>query len=304
MAISLSVLLIKMPNTEAATCSSSPCNTTFRVNVRETLAVQVGVPSSWATGDANQFLRNPLSVNVTTNNANGFTVSMYSKTSTNLTHTTVSGATIPTLSTAYTRSSFPANYWGYSLDDTNAGSGSSTYNPLKTSSNPITILTGAAGTTSGSKVVYFGAKANSSKAAGTYTNTIVINVVTGAINTNNPITPANPAKPNSTLNTATYSAAPTGSASGSTVYTYTGSSSGTNTLTTEVSEGNNVSAYSGYTPPQGVVEDTEMNVSNGSTLAATLATTASVAAASGMFFFIAAKRREDDDDEDTPQDVI
>ena len=304
------------PDTEAANCTSSPCNTTFQVNVRETLAVQISTPTSGATGDINQFLRNKVSVNVTTNSTGGFTASMYSKTSTNLAHKTLSGTTIPTLTSNITRSSFPVNRWGYSLSsssldgktygETDAGNNSSRYYPLvSTSGSPIKLIVASAGTTTGSQDIYFGAKADATKPAGTYAGTVVISVVTGTIdNSTNPITPSNPATPNPTPNTATYTAAPTGSSNGSTVYTYSSTSGSVATTTTEVSEGNNVRAYSGYTPPQGVIEDTEMNIANSSTLAATLATTASLAAASGMFFFIAAKRRGDDDDEDEQQDVI
>lgn len=307
---------INISKAEAETCTSSPCNTTFQVNVRETLAVQISTPGSWATGNVNEFLRNKVSVDVSTNNANGFTASMHSNSSTDLVNNDLSTATIPTLAGTSTRGSFPTNKWGYSLSaasldgntygETDAGNNSSVYHPLTTStSTPIKILEAGAGVTTGSQNIYFGAKADSTTPAGTYENTVVISVVTGTVDSNtNPITPSNPATPNSTTNTATYTAAPTGHAtSGSTTYTYTRSSTSggvtTNTTTTEISEGDNTSSYVGYTPPQGVTEHTEMNVSgNGSPLAATLATTASIAAASGLLFFIAAKRRKDDDDEE------
>ncbi|MBR3236149.1 hypothetical protein IKF92_00495 [Candidatus Saccharibacteria bacterium] len=321
----LALPFVSLPKAEAETCTTNPCNTTFEVNVRETLAVQITTPAEGATGDVNDFLRNKVSVDVSTNNANGFTASMYSTTkyasagsnATDLTNNAVNTATIPTLSSYSTRSDFPTNRWGYSLGsasldgntygETDAGSGSSRYYPLTAStSTPIKILEGATGVTTGSQNVYFGAKADTTKPAGTYENTVIISVVTGAIDSNtNPITPVNPATPNQTENTATYTAAPTGHATnGSTTYTYrrantSGGVTVSNTTTTEVSEGNNVSAYAGYTPPQGVVQNTESNVSGGnSPLAAALATTASVAATSGLFFFVAAKRRKDDDDDE------
>ena len=295
--------------TTAVTCTTSPCNTTFEVNVKETLSVAITTPTEWATGDADEFLRNKVSIDVTSNNASGFTASMFSQDTTNLTNTTRSTVTIPTLGSYSVKSSFPANYWGYSLGsgntgtsitygETDAGNNSSRYYPLATSSSPIKILTG---TSSGSQDIYFGAKANMSQASGTYAGTVIISVVTGTINNNtNPITPTNPANPSSNEGVASYTAAPTGGPNGSTVYTYTrtNSSAHTSTTTTQVSDGNNVSSYNGYQPPQGAIENTISKVVSESSLAASLATTASVAAATGTFFFILAKRKEDEEDEE------
>ena len=294
---------------EAITCANATCDTTFEVNVRETLSVSVTTPTNWATGDVNTFLRNTINVNVSTNNSNGFTASMYSQGTTNLTNTTRNTETLPTLTSgsSYTCSSaacsaFPANYWGYSLDDT---SYTGTYRPMvSTSSSPITLISAAAGTSTGSQDVYFGAKADANKVAGTYAGTVIISVVTGVIDNNtNPVTPTNPATPGNTENVAQYTPSPTGGANGSTVYTYSrtsgSGSSATSTTTTQVSDGNNVSSYDGYQAPQGVIEDVSSSISEGSSLVSGLATTASVAAATGMFFlFILAKRKEDDEDEE------
>ncbi len=317
--VASSAFLFYTPRIDAAACTTSPCDTKFQVNVRETLAVQITTPTSGATGDINEFLRNKVSMTVTTNSTGGFTASMYSKTNTNLAHETLSDTTIPTLASYSTRSAFPANRWGYSLstgsyiggsssyNDTDAGNSSSRYYPLvSTSSSPLTILDGAAGTTTGSQDIYFGAKANATKPSGTYANTVVISVVTGTINPDtNPITPTNPATPVPS-GYSVYRDAPVGhSTSGTTTRTVVTSTSDTTTTTTEVSEGN--TSPTGeiiYTPSQGVIEETEANIASNSTLAATLATAATLAASSGMFFFIAAKRREDDDDEDEQQDVI
>lgn len=281
--------------------------TTFQVNVKESLTVAVSTPSTWASGNVDTFLRNTVNVNVSTNNANGFTASMYSRNTTDLTNTAKSTETLPTLSSSYTCTNancpaFPANYWGYSLND---GSNTGTYNPMTSStSSPITLISAAAGTSTGSQDVYFGAKANVNKAAGTYAGTVIISVVTGVIDSStNPVTPTNPATPNSTDNTATYASSPTGGANGSTTYTYRNTSSGVTTTTTQVSDGDNTSAYNGYTPPQGVTDNTIAEVTDGSSSLATgLATTAAVAATSGLLFFIIAKRRDEDDDEE--EDVI
>ena len=302
----------------AVPCSTSPCNTTFEVNVKETLSVSITTPTNWAQGDTGEFLRNKVSLNVSSNTASDFTASMYSQDTTDLTNTLRNTETLSTLSSSSVRSSFPANRWGYSLGsgtisgsttvygETDAGNNSSNYYPLVSTSNaPIKILTGTA---SGSQDIYFGAKANTATASGTYAGTVIISVVTGTIDpTTNPTTPTNPATPSTPGGAASYSGTGTttgGTTNGATTYTYARSAgsgaSATNTTTTQVSDGDNRSAYEGYTPPQGVVEKvfTESNINSASSLAAGLATTASVAAATGMFFFILAKRKEDDEDEE------
>lgn len=290
-------------------------NTTFNVNVKESLSVSITAPSEYARGDAGEFLRNQVNLSVSTNNANGFTASMYSQNNTNLTNMLESTETIPTLASYSTRSSFPANSWGYSLGtgtisgetrtygETEAGNNSSRYYPLTTSTTtPIKILTG---TSTGEQQIFFGAKSDLTKSSGTYTGTVIISVVTDVIDSNNPITPTNPAEPNNTNEVAAFTSAPTGStSSGSTTYTYrrTNSSTGTTTTTTQVSEGDNVSAYQGYTPPQGVIENSLSNVYDGGTpLASALAATSASAAAAGMFFFILAKRKDEDEEEEEQQ---
>ena len=243
---------------------------------------------------------------------------MYSEDTTNLTNASNSSVVIPTLSSSTTRSAFPANKWGYSLNDTAAGSGSSNYNAMSTSA--ITLITANAGTYSGSQDIYFGAKADMSQAAGTYTGTVIISVVTGTINENtgndnsNPTTPTNPATPDNS-GTPTYNSVtggtdntPTGVGvstidgtlpgsggtrySGTTTYTSVSTSDSVTTTTTQITGGDNTDAYSS---PQGVMNS---NISSGTNLSTALATTAVVAAASGAFFFIAAKRRDDDDDDE------
>lgn len=302
--------------------------TTFEVNVVESLSVSVTTPSTWASGNVDSFLRNGINVSVASNNASGFKASMQSSGSTDLTNTTNNTITIPTLTASTARSSFPANRWGYSLDDTSAGSDSSTY--LAMSTSPIQLLNESSAST-GNRDVYFGAKADMTQAAGTYTGTVVVNVVTGTINEDtgntdyNPTTPTNPANPNPTNNTPTYNNTTGGSDntpagvgisttqgtnpsaggtrySGTTTYT-TRSSSGTtpdgqtgNVTTTEVSGGDTRTSYQSA---QGEILSTEASISEGpSALTTALATTAAVAAASGVFFFIVAKRGDDDDEEE------
>ncbi len=273
-------------------------NTEFEVNVREVLSVSVTAPTIWATGDVDTFLRNAVHIDVVTNNANGFTASMTMKTNeTSLINTSKNTYTLPTLSAQTSRANFPANYWGYSLNDTTAGSESSTYNALVgVNSTPITLLHSDSAA-SGSKDFYFGAKANVTQASGTYAGTVVISVVTGVIDNDNPVIPEDPDVPNPTPEVPTYN-----ENRDTTTYTYTttNTSAGTTTTTTEVSAGNNRSAY-GYIEqmePQGVEYSTTSRVSNLSGITTGLAIASSVAMTSGAFFLFAARREEDDEDDE------
>lgn len=269
-------------------------NTNFQVNVIDSLSVSVTTPSAWARGDMDEFLRNPVNVSVTTNNSAGFTATMSAKTtSTALTNTSNSSYTLPTLTANSSRNAFPANYWGYSLDDTAAGSGTSTYRAMVASNaTPITLLSSSSAS-SGSKDFYFGAKGNAALPSGTYTGIVVINVVSGT-NGTTPSNPTNPATPNPSNDVAVYHPSPTGgSANGTTTYTQRSTASGNTTTTTEVTDGDNTAMY---TPPQGVMTNTLSNVVDNSALATGLALTATVAAASGMFMTIAARREGEDDE--------
>ncbi len=275
-------------------------DTDFSVNVGEVLSVSITTPTTWASGNIDTFLRNDVHIDIVTNNANGFTASMTTKTNdTSLVNTSKSTVTLPTLSASSTRGSFPANYWGYSLDDTAAGSDASTYSALVgAGSTPITILSSNSAS-SGSKDFYFGAKANVTQASGTYSGTVVISVVTGTVNNNtNPATPTNPDTPNPIPNTPTYN-----SSRGTTTYTYgsTNASAGTTTTTTEISSGDQRSVYQGYTPPQGVTYSTTSRGSGLSELTTGLAIASSVAMTSGAFFLFAARREEDDDEDESSE---
>ncbi len=306
----LAILMTTLFLSNFSPAFAAESNTNFQVNVRETLTVAITLPSTWANGDIDTFLRNKVNLYVDTNNAAGFTATMHMKTTnTFLINTSRNTATLPTLSSGSTRGSFPANYWGYSLgttatlnnhtyNETDPGNLSSYYYPMVSSTaTPITVLASSSAST-GSQDIYFGAKGNASLPSGTYVGTVVINVVTGVIDNNtNPANPTNPVTPGPE-EVATYNPSPTGNSSnGATSYTYRRSSGGNTTTTTEISSGNNTSAYDSYTPPQGAFSNTTMNLSDGSDLGTTIATAAAVAAGTGLFAFITAKRREVDEDE-------
>lgn len=317
----------------ANSASAQEVDANFQVNVKETLSVSITRPSSPASGGVDEFLRNDFLISVVNNNTAGFTASMYADIADNnisLTNTTLSTAKLPTLASSSTRSAFPANYWGYSLGEytlngtvqnsytlnshsygeTAAGNNSGNYYPMTNSSaSPITIIDGATTPkTTGSQNIYFGAKGNASTASGTYTGTVIVSVVSGVIDNNNPITPTNPDTPADDTpnnNTATYTGSTgtgatqgvgsTSGAVGTTVYTTTSG----NTTTTEVSAGDNRSAYAS---PQGERYETFSSIADGSLPITGLIMASSVAAVTGLTFFVLAYR-DDDDDEDEEESV-
>lgn len=281
----------------------------FSATVDEMLTVTLDTGSTSASGtptSGGQLLRTKVGLQVSTNNATGFSASMTtSSTTTNLSNS--AGSTdaykIPVLTSNYTKSNFPANYWGYSYDDTSAGSDSSTYRPIAAlgATSPSYIMNSGKSTTTVSKDIYFASKATTAKAAGSYTNSVVISVVSG-VNTSAPTTPTNPVKPSddSTPNDGNGNPGNNGgtyvSSAGSTV---TRATSGT-TTTTQVSSGNTTNSYS---KPQGVTNTTNTTtttatINEGTPLATGLAVTAGVAAVAGIAFFVVAKKKQDDEDEE------
>ena len=299
----------------------------FQVNVKETISVSITRPGSGAGGSINEFLRNDFAINVNTNNTEGFTASMYADINGNtvpLTNTTHSSSTLPTLtnSAGVARSSFPANYWGYSLgqytldgvaqssytlngktySETASGNGNSLYYPMiprSASSNPIVIMDGATTPkSSGTQNVYFGAKGDITTVAGIYSGTVVVSVVSGGITSTNPITPTNPDTPSDDTpndHQASYVLRGVGSsdASGTTIYTTTSG----NTSKAEISAGDNREAYA---HPQGERYETFTDVNEGLPITG-LVMASTVAAFTGFTFFILAYR-DDDDDEDEEQE--
>ena len=292
--LGVSICLVFVPILNAISVSAIGGSSTLDFNVQEILTVSVTEPDVGANGEYDQFLRNKYTLSINTNNGNGFTASMTTKTSsTNLVNTESSSNYLPTLASSYTKSNFPTNYWGYSINDTDAGLSSSTYAGVAALGSTPNTLASSANLGSASANVYFGAKANNSKASGTYAATVVFSVVTGVIDTNNPITPVDPVTPGGSPNPS-YD-----SGDNTTVYTSTthsgSGSSGKTTTTTQISKGDNRSSYA---TPQGVTTTTTTDIGGGTPLATGLATTAAVAATTGIIFFIVAKRRKDDEEEE------
>lgn len=292
-----------------AVSADSSVNREFQVTVNDMLSVSISVPSTWASGNYSAFLRNRIVISATTNNPGGFTASMTTVASNGRLMNTNTALTsdnylAPLASSDVLVADFPASRWGYSLNDTNTSSASTTaiYNPVPLlGATPATIMTKNTNGTL-SQDVYFGAKSNTARAAGTYKGSVRISVVTGVIDSSsNPITPTNPAGDSTSNNTATYN-----STANATSYTTTSTSgSGTNPVTgkknvtkTDVSVGDTTASYSS---PQGVskvieVPYTSDDSSDITMAAAGVAATAAVAAGAGIF--IAAKKKKDKDKEE------
>ncbi|MDO4741929.1 MAG: hypothetical protein Q4A79_00945 [Candidatus Saccharibacteria bacterium] len=269
----------------------------FQVNVHEVLSVSVTTSNSVVSGDINQFLRNKVSLNVQSNNGNGFRASMTTSTeSTALANTSDPTSSIPTLSQNSTRGNFPANSWGYSLSnypdgtigDNDEGSDNSIYKPLvPAGTTPITLLSSSS-VSSGSQNIYFGAKADTSVDAGTYTNVVIISVVSGEITEDNPAVPDAPATSSDTAtNNPSYN-----STYDRTVHTASSSdnASDTQTIVTEVSSGDTRTSYAA---PQGVVNSE--SGTNQTSVAAGLAAASAVMGTAGVGLFVAGKKSKSED---------
>lgn len=294
----------------------SPADLNFQANVKEALSVSVTVPDDWASGDINTLLVNKINLSVKSNNAYGFTASMTTNDeNTYLSHTTIEptddSLKINTLQSDWTRSdTSTTNFWGYSINDENEAG---TYSPLVgLGSAPITVISNQESTDTEhpvtSRDIYFGAKADTTKVAGTYSKTVVISVVSGMVapdDPTNPVIPDNPVTPSSNPGATDPSANPSYSETYDvTAYTTTTTNPGdgvsvpSTTTTTNINEGNVVSQYE---RPQGVKNVTKTNgtgssdAPDNSVLTAALATTAAVAAGSGTLFFVLAKRKKDDE---------
>lgn len=270
-------------------------NVTFNVNLTEILTVSVSKPTTWASGDMETLLRNKISISARTNNYYGATVSMYADGLTlnnTVSYDSTKAATyIDTLdANTYTNGTFPVNAWGYSLEDTDAGNSNASYLPMITQANAVTLIERTPGTTGTnySQDVFFGAKANTSKQAGTYAQTVNFVAVTGLIDTDNPAVPVNPSTDNPSDEIASYN-----TTTGRTTYSSRSANTTTSTSTTstQVTNGNTISTYS---DPAGVTSST----GGSSAVATALAVAAGVMAVSGTLFFILAKRRKDDEEEE------
>ncbi|MBQ6375858.1 hypothetical protein IJJ37_02945 [Candidatus Saccharibacteria bacterium] len=271
---------------------------TFTTTVDEMLTVSLEAPTASGVVESDGMVRNKVGLIVSTNTSGGYVASMTTTESTGkLSHNSNHDYDLSTLSANTQRSNVLAGYWGFSVDDTAEGNSSSTYKAIATSSSSTPSYIASTASGGSTTDIYFGAKA---AASGTYTNSVVISVVSGVHTepTPTPVTPDNPATPTDDTiaddGSGTYVSAPTGhSTAGTTVQTNTSSTGTTNKTVTQLSKGDTTDSYS---DPQGVT--TVAAINEGTPLATGLAVTAGVAAATGIAFFIVAKRSKDDEDDD------
>lgn len=268
-------------------------NEGFEVNLKEVLTVTVDLDHTQDTGSAfdndggilgDIFLKDIATVRFTTNNALGYSATMTTKAvekpaegevETSLKMDGTATITIPTLTKSVTsEASFPANYWGFSLNGSDATT--AVYNPLQASdsANP-SVVAYANAPTDELRTIYFGTKGNADTVAGTYRNTVVISITAPPeyppedVPTHDDPTPVPPQENNAPKR----SSAP---------------------------QQNDEEQDAGeqYEEPKGANEDTTTEVidDGSSKLGMSLAVGFTTTVASGIVFFVLAKRKEDDED--------
>lgn len=281
--------------------ADNPQNLDFKVNVAEVLTITVTNPANWASGNVLDFLRNKVSVDASTNNPIGVTVSMYTDLDSTQLRNIISynalndTSYIPTLTdAAQGGTNFPVNYWGYSVNDEDTAIPTANYYAMRDRSNPIELFSTVNNATNvgeGHEDVFFGAKADGTKQSGTYAQTVYFAAVTGTIDTDNPSVPVNPSHPNPTTEIASYN-----SSTGNTTYTQRRTIGSGDTATEEekttVTKGDITSAYANAA---GVTSSTS-GAGDNAALVTALAAGAAVSAVSGLAFFVAAKRKKDDEE--------
>ena len=263
-------------------------SSTLEADVQDYLSISVTAPTTWASGDINTFLRNKVSLSITSNNAAGFTASMTTDTPNSaLVNSAKSTATLPTLTTTTTRANFPVNHWGYSFDDTDTGSDTSTYGALSgIGGTPVTVLTYTQPGTS-TKDFYLGAKVDATQASGTYLGTIVVNVVSGVAVTDNPTTSGtdNPTSSTPASSDQTVAANTTNGNVNTTSHHNNTSVAPTNTTQSSTN-----SAKNSYAAPAGVSDVTNAEISDDSQTTTAIAATATAAAVAGAVAFVFAHK--------------
>jgi uncharacterized protein (TIGR02145 family)/uncharacterized repeat protein (TIGR02543 family) len=158
------------PETASTTFSIDVSNAALQVTAPATASIVLNPVSSAAVfGSTN------ITVNVATNNATGYTMTMTVPT-TDLTHDTITGndaPVIPTLASAAPQSTFPVNAWGYKVIGDN-------YNPVLLSNSNSSWITDEP-TNGTDHIIGLAAKVDGVKHSGTYSNTLTFNVVTNPV---------------------------------------------------------------------------------------------------------------------------
>ena len=164
-------------------------NDSFNFNVEVDLKLAVSLSNRLVTdtGVNGTFLRDSTILGVSSNSANGFVATFTTdknsttENATNLTHNYKENI-IPTLDSSVLRANFPADRWGYSLDDTGDGDENSTYGPLVAmdSDSPIVAMSSDE-PASAQQEIYFGTKMSPLQPTGVFSNSLVFRVVTKVV---------------------------------------------------------------------------------------------------------------------------
>ncbi|MBQ3309945.1 InlB B-repeat-containing protein [Candidatus Saccharibacteria bacterium] len=133
-----------------------------------------------------KFIKDDLSVLVSTSNDTGYTLTMSDNdTDTAMHHLDASiTATIPSISTNATEASFPMNSWGYSLEPkviSGSDNTTQTFSSIPQATSPAAVKTTTAPTTEDATSVTFAAKVDTSVPAGVYRDTIVFSATTNYV---------------------------------------------------------------------------------------------------------------------------
>ena len=153
---------------ESAEFSIDVSSATLQLTVPESINIELQPTSSAAV-----FGSKPLTFNVATNNPTGYRVIM-SVPQTEMLHSSIATANIPTLSSTTTEANFPANKWGYKT--------TGDYNPINLS-NEDSAWNNDNPTNGTNHSLTLAAKVDGSQVAGTYTNTLTF---TAVVNPNTP----------------------------------------------------------------------------------------------------------------------
>ena len=151
--------------TASSVFSIDASNAVLQVSAQGAANIVLDPASSTFFGSTN------VTVNVATNNATGYTMTM-SVPTTDLAHKTIAGNNapkIPTLQSAAPQATFPANAWGYKVTGDN-------YNPVQlANTNPSWTTENPTNGTD--HIISLAAKVDGLKQAGVYENTLTFNVV-------------------------------------------------------------------------------------------------------------------------------
>ena len=146
---------------------------TFTVNVPVFLTATVNNVTMNAS--TNNFVSEIMDFTASTNNQTGYTSTMTTNKNstesyaTDLKHASAN-VVVPSLTSAVSRSNFPINHWGFSLDNI-------TYSGLPAKNQTPISVSSSLAPASDEKDIYFGAKVDGTKASGIYTNEVLITTV-------------------------------------------------------------------------------------------------------------------------------